>query len=96
MIEIPKPEDDDTHRFRYKKTIDCKPNNQIFRWVKEGAVDKATELIVRAIYDDMKKEDSSLDWYWIKHEAEELLAGKSPSGSVGKSVYDHLKTAGKL
>lgn len=96
MIEVPNRGADDTHRFGNKYPIDCKFNNQIFGGVKEGTMDKATELIVRAIYDDMKKEDSSIDWYWVKHEAEELLAGKSPSGSVGKSVYDRLKTAGKL
>lgn len=96
MIEVPNPEADDSHRFRDKYPIGCNSKNQIFRGDKGGTMDKATELIIRAIYDDMKKEDSSLDWYWVKHEAEELLAGKSPSGSVGKSVYDHLKTAGKI
>jgi hypothetical protein len=59
-------------------------------------MDKDTELIIKAIYDDMKKDDALMDWYWIKQEAEKLLAGKSPSGSVGQSVYDHLKKAGKL
>ena len=59
-------------------------------------MDKGTELIVRAIYEDIKKEQISLDWFWVKQEAEALLAGKSPSGSVGRSIYDHLKKAGKL
>jgi hypothetical protein len=59
-------------------------------------MDKDTELIIKAIYDDMKKDDALMDWYWIKQEAEKLLPGKSPSGSVGQSVYDHLKKAGKL
>ena len=59
-------------------------------------MDKKTELLIREIYDEMKRDDSSLDWHWVKQEAEALLAGRSPSGSIGKSVYDHLKKAGKL
>ncbi len=59
-------------------------------------MDKGTELVVKAIYDEMKKEDSLLDWYWVKQEAARLLAGESPNGSIGKSVYDHLKKVGKL
>lgn len=58
-------------------------------------MDKGTELIVRAIYDDIKKEQVDLDWFWVKQEAEALLAGKSPSGSIGMSVLEHLKKAGK-
>ena len=59
-------------------------------------MDKETEQIVRAIYEDIKKESASLDWFWVKREAEAQLAGKSPSGSVGKSIQDGLKKAGKL
>jgi hypothetical protein len=59
-------------------------------------MDKGTEAIVRAIFEDIKKEQISLDWYWVKQEAEALLAGKSPSGSIGMSIYEHLKKAGKL
>ncbi len=63
---------------------------------KGGKMDKDTEKIVREIYEDMKKELVSLDWYWVKQEAEAQLAGKSPSGSIGGSIQDHLKKAGKL
>ena len=59
-------------------------------------MDKETEKIVRAIYEDMVKEQVSLDWFWVKREAESQLAGESPSGSVGKSIQDRLKKAGKL
>jgi len=59
-------------------------------------MDKDTEEIVRAIYEDIKKEWPSLDWFWVKREAEAQLAGKSPSGSIGSSIQDHLKKAGKL
>jgi hypothetical protein len=59
-------------------------------------MDKGTELVIKTIYDEMKKDDPLLDWYWVKQEAVRLLAGESPSGSVGKSVYDHLKKMGKV
>ena len=59
-------------------------------------MDKETEKIVRAIYEDIRKEWVSLDWSWVKREAESQLDGKSPSGSVGISIQDRLKKAGKL
>jgi hypothetical protein len=33
-------------------------------------VDKETEQIVRVIYEDIKKEWSSLDWFYVKRQAE--------------------------
>ena len=62
---------------------------------KEAAMDKGTEKTVRAIYDEMKKEQTNLDWFWLKREAESLLSGGSPSGSVGIALLEHLKKAGK-
>jgi hypothetical protein len=59
-------------------------------------MDKSTERIVREIYDAIKKEQADLDWFWVKQEAEALLAGNSPSGSIGVSIYEHLKKVGKL
>ncbi len=59
-------------------------------------MDKGTERIVRQIYDDIKKAQPDVDWYWVKQEAESLLAGKSPNGSIGVSICDGLKKAGKL
>ena len=59
-------------------------------------MDKETEKIVRAIYEDIAKGPVSVDWFWVKREAESLLAGKSPNGSVGMSIQDGLKKAGKL
>jgi len=58
-------------------------------------MDKGTERIVKEIYNDIKKEQADLDWYWVKQEAEALLAGKSPNGSIGESILEHLKKAGK-
>jgi hypothetical protein len=59
-------------------------------------MDKQTEKIVRTIYEDMAKSQGSLDWFWVKREAEALLAGKSPNGSVGVAIQEGLKKAGKL
>jgi hypothetical protein len=59
-------------------------------------MDQQTEKIIRAIYDDIKREVVLLDWSWVKREAESQLAGKSPNGSVGKSIQDGLKKAGKV
>jgi len=59
-------------------------------------MDKQTEKVVRAIYDELKKDMASLDWSWVKREAEAQLSGKSASGSVGVSIQDRLKKAGKL
>lgn len=78
------------------KPNSMKPSQRIWRGSRGGTIDKETEQIVRAIYEDIKKEWASLDWLWVKQEAEAQLAGKSPSGSVGRSVEDHLKKAGKL
>ena len=58
-------------------------------------MDKNTEKVCRGIYEEIKKEQSDLDWSWLKQEAENLMAGKSPSGSVGVSIMEHLKKAGK-
>ena len=58
-------------------------------------MDKGTEKICRAIYDEIKKEQSDLDWFWVKQEAEALMSGKSPSGTVGETILEHLKKAGK-
>ena len=49
-----------------------------------------------AIYEDIAKRQVYLDWFWVKREAESQLAGKSPSGTVGMSIQDRLKKAGKL
>ncbi|OGO36828.1 MAG: hypothetical protein A2147_10090 [Chloroflexi bacterium RBG_16_57_8] len=59
-------------------------------------MDKETEKIVRAIYEDMAKDQVALDWFWVKREAESQLAGKSPNGSVGMFIQAGLKKAGKL
>jgi hypothetical protein len=59
-------------------------------------MDQQTEKIVRAIYDDIKRGMASLDWSWVKREAESQLGGKSPNGSVGKSIQDGLRKAGKV
>jgi hypothetical protein len=58
-------------------------------------MDKNTEKVCRGIYDEIKKDQADLDWSWLKQEAENLMAGKSPSGSVGASILEHLKKAGK-
>ena len=58
-------------------------------------MDKNTEKVCRGIYDEIKKEQADLDWSWLKQEAENFMAGKSPSGSVGVSILEHLKKAGK-
>jgi hypothetical protein len=63
---------------------------------RRAAKDKATEKIVRAIYEAIAKEQVSVDWSWVKREAESQLAGKSPSGRVGMSIQEGLKKAGKL
>ena len=49
-------------------------------------MDKNTEKVCRVIYDEIKKEQVDLDWFWLKQEAENLMSGKSPSGSVGASI----------
>jgi hypothetical protein len=59
-------------------------------------MDKQTEKIVKAIYQDISKDQMFLDWQWVKREAESLLAGNSPNGSVGKTIQESLKQAGKL
>jgi hypothetical protein len=58
-------------------------------------MDKDTEKICRVIYDEIKKEQADLDWFWLKREAEALISGKSPSGSIGTSIFEGLKKAGK-
>ena len=58
-------------------------------------MDKGTEKICRAIYDEIKKEQVDLDWFWLKQEAEALMSGRSPSGTVGVKIQEHLKKAGK-
>ena len=58
-------------------------------------MDKATEKVCRAIYDEIKKDQTDLDWFWLKQEAEALMSGKSPSGTIGVSISEHLKKAGK-
>ena len=59
-------------------------------------MDKQTEEIVRAVYEAIVKEQPSVDWYWVKREAESQMAGKSPNGTVGLSLQQALKKAGKL
>jgi hypothetical protein len=59
-------------------------------------MDKQTEMIVKAIYQDISKDQLFLDWQWVKREAESLLAGNTPNGSVGKTIQESLKKAGKL
>ena len=63
---------------------------------RKAAMDRATEKIVRAIYEAIAKEQVSVDWSWVKREAESQLVGKSPSGRVGMSIQEGLKKAGKL
>jgi hypothetical protein len=58
-------------------------------------MDKGTEKICRVIYDEIKKEQVDLDWFWLKQEAEALMSGRSPSGTVGVKIQEHLKKAGK-
>jgi hypothetical protein len=58
-------------------------------------MDKATEKICRVIYDEIKKEQADLDWFWLKQEAEALMSGKLPSGTIGTAILEHLKKAGK-
>ncbi|MFY9813332.1 MAG: hypothetical protein WBQ62_11630 [Dehalococcoidales bacterium] len=58
-------------------------------------MDKNTEKVCRAIYDEIKKDQADLDWFWLKQEAEHLMAGNSPSGTVGVTILEHLKKAGK-
>jgi hypothetical protein len=58
-------------------------------------MDKATEKVCRTIYDEIKKEQADLDWFWLKQEAEALMSGKSPSGTIGTAILEHLKKAGK-
>jgi hypothetical protein len=58
-------------------------------------MDKATEKICRAIYDEIKKEQADLDWFWLKQEAEALMSEKLPSGTIGTAILEHLKKAGK-
>ena len=62
---------------------------------KEITMDKNTEKVCRGIYEEIKKEQADLDWFWLRQEAENLMAGKSPSGSIGVSIQEHLKKAGK-
>jgi hypothetical protein len=59
-------------------------------------MDKETEKIVKTIYEDIAKGQALLDWSWVKREAESILAGKSPNGSIGLSIQEGLKKAGKL
>ncbi len=59
-------------------------------------MDKGTEKIIRAIYEDIKKQQADLDWYWVKQEAESIMAGQSPSGTIGVLICEQLKKAGKL
>ena len=58
-------------------------------------MDKDTEKVCKTIYDDIKKQQPDLDWFWLKREAEALMAGKSASGSIGTSILECLKKAGK-
>ena len=37
-------------------------------------MDKNTEKVCRGIYEEIKKEQSDLDWSWLKQEAENLMA----------------------
>jgi len=46
-------------------------------------MDKNTEKVCRDIYDEIKKEQADLDWSWLKQEAENLMAGKSPAAASG-------------
>jgi len=64
--------------------------------VKGELMDKGTEKIVRAIYDDIKKQQADLDWFWVKQEAESIMCGQSPSGTIGVCILDELKKAGKV
>lgn len=59
-------------------------------------MDKNTEKTVRAIYEDLAKGQPSLDWSWVKREAESLLSGRSPNGTVGLAIQEGLRKAGKL
>ena len=59
-------------------------------------MDKEMEKIVKAIYQDIAKGQALLDWSWVKREAESILAGKSPNGSIGVAIQEGLKKAGKL
>jgi len=36
---------------------------------------QGTEKVIRAIYDDIKKQQADLDWFWVKQEAEAIMAG---------------------
>ena len=58
-------------------------------------MDKNTEKVCRGIYEEIKKEQADLDWFWLRQEAENLMEGKSPSGSIGVSIQEQLKKAGK-
>jgi hypothetical protein len=59
-------------------------------------LDKKTEQVVRGIYDEIKKTQSDMDWSWVKHEAESLMAGNSPCGTVGVIVQEQLKKVGMI
>ena len=59
-------------------------------------MDKGTEKVIRAIYDDNKKQQADLDWFWVKQEAEAIMGGQSPSGTIGVCISDQLKKAGKI
>jgi hypothetical protein len=59
-------------------------------------MDKKTEQTVKAIYGDISKGQLFLDWQWVKREAESLLAGNAPNGTVGKSVQEAMQKAGLL
>jgi hypothetical protein len=58
-------------------------------------MDKGTEKICSVIFDEIKKDPVDLDWFWLKQEAEALMSGRSPSGTVGVKIQEHLKKAGK-
>lgn len=59
-------------------------------------MDKKTEQAVKGIYDEIKKTQGDMDWSWVKHEAEQILAGNSPCGTAGEIVQAQLKKAGLI
>jgi len=81
-------------RITWKKLTGSNPDQLSYRG-KEAPMDKNTEKICRGIYEEIKKEQADLDWFWLRQEAENLMAGKSPSGSIGVSIQEQLKKAGK-
>lgn len=59
-------------------------------------MEKDTETLVIAAWQDLRQSFPSLTLDWLKAEAEKQLKGELPTGSPGMFLNGYLKTAGMI